>query len=98
MERLEAGRLLMILVCFLTRVALSSPPLGELVRSFKHLHQEGVDGRVADQFEEEQVLQALQADGAQCWKPEEELCEPALLIRIFLFAVGLQGSVHPLPQ
>lgn len=76
MERLEAGRLLMILVCFLTRVALSSPPLGELVRSFKHLHQEGVDGRVADQFEEEQVLQALQADGAQCWKPEEELCEP----------------------
>lgn len=36
-----------------------SPPLGELVRRFKHLHQEGVDGRVADQFEEEQVLQAL---------------------------------------
>lgn len=64
-------------MCFLTTVPLRRPLLGELVRRFKHLHQEGVDGRVADQFEEEQVLQALQADGAQCWKPEEELGEPA---------------------
>lgn len=47
------------------------------MRRFKHLHQEGVDGRVADQFEEEQVLQALEANGAQSWKPEEELGEPA---------------------
>lgn len=47
------------------------------MRRFKHLHQEGVDGRVTDQFEEEQVLQALEADGAQCWQPEEELGKPA---------------------
>lgn len=34
-------------------------PLGELVRRLEHLHQEGVDGRVTNQFKEEQVLQAL---------------------------------------
>lgn len=51
-------------------------PLGELVRRFKHLHQEGVDGRVTNQFKEEQVLQALQTNGAQCWEPQKELCKP----------------------
>lgn len=39
--------------------------LCHLVRGLEHLHQEGVDGRVPDQLEEEEVLQALQADGAQ---------------------------------
>ncbi|KAF3834200.1 hypothetical protein F7725_025404 [Dissostichus mawsoni] len=52
-------------------------PLGELVRRLQHLHQEGVDRRVADQFKEEQVLQALQTNGAQCREPEEELRKPA---------------------
>lgn len=47
-----------------------------MVGSFKHFHEESVNRRVADQLEEEQVLQALQADGAQCWKSEEELSEP----------------------
>lgn len=42
-----------------------SPPLCHLMRGLQHLHEEGVDGRVADQLEEEQVLQALEADGAQ---------------------------------
>lgn len=42
-----------------------SSPLCHLMRGLQHLHEEGVDGRVADQLEEEQVLQALEADGAQ---------------------------------
>lgn len=47
-----------------------------MVGRFKHFHEESVNRRVADQLEEEQVLQALQADGAQCRKSEEELSEP----------------------
>lgn len=35
------------------------------MRGLQHLHEEGVDGRVANQLEEEQVLEALEADGAQ---------------------------------
>lgn len=38
--------------------------LSHLVRGFQHLHEEGVDGRVPDELEEEEVLQALEADGA----------------------------------
>ena len=44
---------------------LPSPSLCHLMRCFQHLHEEGVDGRVPDQLEEEEVLQALEADGAQ---------------------------------
>lgn len=55
---------------------LYAAPLSQLVRRLQHLHQEGVDGRVADQFKEEQMLQALQTDGAQCWESEEELSKP----------------------
>lgn len=51
-------------------------PLGELVRGLQHLHQEGVNGCVPNQFEEEEVLQAFQTDGAQRWEPQEELCKP----------------------
>ena len=51
-------------------------PLGELVRGLQHLHQEGVNGRVTNQFEEEQVLQALQTNGAQRREPQQELCKP----------------------
>lgn len=40
--------------------------LCHLMRGLQHLHEEGVDGRVADQLEEEQVLEALEADGAEC--------------------------------
>lgn len=49
-----------------------------MVGSFKHFHEESVNRRVTDQLEEEQVLQALQADGAQCWKSEEQLSKPEL--------------------
>lgn len=37
------------------------------MRRFEHLHEEGVDGRVTDELEEEQVLQTLEADGAERW-------------------------------
>lgn len=36
----------------------------DLMRSLQHLHQEGVDRRVPNQLEEEQMLQTLEADGA----------------------------------
>lgn len=48
-----------------------------MVGGFQHLHEEGVDGRVPDELEEEQVLQALQADGAQGWEAEQQLGKPA---------------------
>lgn len=45
--------------------------------SFKHFHEESVNRCVTDQLEEEEMLQALQANGSQGWKSKEELCEPA---------------------
>ena len=50
---------------------------GDLKRSLQHLHEEGVDGRVPDELEEEEVFQALQAEGAQGWQPQQQLGEPA---------------------
>lgn len=55
----------------------SGPTLGQLMGSFQHLHEEGVDRGVANQLEEEQVLQAFQPDGAQRWQSEEEFGEPS---------------------
>lgn len=40
------------------------PNSRQLVRSLQHLHEEGVDGGVSDELEEEEVFQALEADGA----------------------------------
>jgi len=40
--------------------------------SFKHFHEESVNRCVTDQLEEKEMLQALQADGSQCWQPKEE--------------------------
>lgn len=50
---------------------------GDLQRSLQHLHEEGVDGRVPDELEEEEVLQALEADGAQRGQAQQQLGEPA---------------------
>lgn len=47
-----------------------------MMGSFKHFHEESVDRCVTDQLKEEQVLQALQADGSQGRQPQEELGEP----------------------
>lgn len=44
--------------------------------SFKHFHEESVNRRVTNQLEEEEVLQALQADGSQCWQSKKELGKP----------------------
>lgn len=49
-----------------------------MVGSFKHFHEESVNRRVTNQLEEEEVLQALQADGSQCWKSKEELSKSVL--------------------
>lgn len=50
--------------------------LRQMMGSFKHFHEESVDRCVTDQLKEEQVLQALQADGPQRRQPQEELGEP----------------------
>lgn len=50
--------------------------LRQMMWSFKHFHEESVDRCVTDQLKEEQVLQALQADGSQGRQPQEELGEP----------------------
>lgn len=47
------------------------------MRGLQHLHEEGVDGRVPDELEEEEVLQALEADGAQGGQAQQQLGEPA---------------------
>ena len=51
--------------------------LSHLVRGLQHLHEEGVDGRVPDELEEEEVLQALQADRTQGWEAQQQLGKPA---------------------
>lgn len=43
----------------------------------QHLHKEGVNGCVSDELEKEQVLQALEPDGAQCGQAKQQLGEPA---------------------
>lgn len=44
--------------------------------SFKHFHKESVNRCVTNQLEEEEMLQALQANRTQCRQPEEELRKP----------------------
>ena len=46
------------------------------VRRLQHLHEEGVDGRVPDELEEEQVLQTLESDGAQRRQTQQQLRKP----------------------
>lgn len=46
-----------------------------MVRRFQHLHEESVDGRVSDEFEEEEMLQTLQTDGAQRRQAEKQFGE-----------------------
>lgn len=48
----------------------------DLMRRLQHLHQEGVDGRVADELEEEEMLQTLEADGAQSGQAQQQLGKP----------------------
>lgn len=52
-------------------------PSCDLMWSLQHLHQEGVDRCVSNQLEEEQMLQTLEADGAQCRQPQQQFSKPA---------------------
>ncbi len=67
-------------------------------RALQHLQQERVDGRVADQLEEEEVLQTLEADAAEGGETQQQLGEAAGLVRVLSLAVLLQGRVHLLTQ
>lgn len=44
--------------------------------SFKHFHEESVNRCVTNQLEEEEMLQALQANGSQRWQSKKELSKP----------------------
>lgn len=48
----------------------------DLMRRLQHFHQEGVDGCVADELEEEEMLQTLEADGAQSGQAQQQLGKP----------------------
>ena len=48
----------------------------DLMRCLQHLHQESVDRCVPDQLEEEQVLQAFEANGAQGRQAEQQFGKP----------------------
>ncbi len=48
----------------------------DLMWRFQHLHEESVYRCVSDEFEEEQMLQALQSYGAQSGQTEEQLGKP----------------------
>lgn len=50
----------------------------DLMRRLQHLHEESVDGCVPNQFEEEQMLQTLEADGPQGGQAEQQLGKPAM--------------------
>ena len=49
---------------------------GDLQWGLQHLHEEGVNGGVPNELEEEEVLQAFQADGAQSRKAQQQLGKP----------------------
>lgn len=44
--------------------------------SLEHLHEEGINGGVADELEEEQVFQTLEADGAEGRETQQQLGKP----------------------
>lgn len=49
----------------------------DLMRRLQHLHQEGVNGRVADELEKEEMLQTFEADGAQGRQAQQQLGKPS---------------------
>ena len=69
-----------------------------LGRRFEHLHEERLDGRVADQFEEEEVLEALEADGAQGGQTQQQFGEAARLLGVRHARRLVQGLVDLLAQ
>lgn len=51
--------------------------LSHLMGGLQHLHEKGVDGCVPNELEEEEVFQALEADGAQGRQAQQQLGKPA---------------------
>lgn len=49
---------------------------GDLEWGLQHLHEKGVNRRVPDQLEEEEMLEAFQPNRSQCWQSEEEFGKP----------------------
>lgn len=69
------------------------------VRSrLQHLHEEIVDRHVADHLEEEQVLQALEPDGPDRWKTQQQLRESPCVVRPSHATVAFQGCVDLLAE
>lgn len=69
-----------------------------IARRLEHLQQERLDGRVADELEEEQVFQALEPDGTERGQAEQQLGEAARLLGVRGSRVLLERGVHLLAQ
>lgn len=60
----------------------------------QHLDEKIVDLWVADHFEEEQVLQALETDRTDGWQAEQQLGEPARVVRPGHAGIFLESGVN----
>lgn len=65
---------------------------------FEHFREESVDGSVANQPEEEEVLEALETYGSERREAEEEFGEPARLGRVGVPRVFFQDGVDFLAE
>lgn len=67
-------------------------------RVLEHLGEEGVDGHVAYEPEEEEVFETLEADGPKGGQTKEQLSEPAWFVRVGGSSVFFQYCVHLLSE
>lgn len=70
----------------------------EAAAAEQHVPDERLDGRLAHQPDEEQLLDDLRADRAQRRQPEQQLAEPDRLVGVLRPAVLLQGALRLLLQ
>ena len=74
------------------------PPLGtrplEAVSGDEHVPDEGLDGRLAHQPHEEELLYDGGGDGAEGGEAEQQLAEPGGLVGVLGAAVLLQGALR----
>lgn len=59
----------------------------------EHIADEGFDGRLAHEPDEEELLDDLGGDRPKGWEPKEKLPEPDGLVRVLRPAVLLQGAL-----
>jgi hypothetical protein len=70
----------------------------EAVARYQHVPDEGLDGRLADEPDEEELLDDGGGDGAEGGEAQQQLAEPGGLVGILGAAVLLQGALRLLLQ